>query len=76
MKVNRTFSIDYQMVLELKKKTNQSETVNRALKKYLEDESIPSITDATEDELIQELRLRFGLGDAKSELLTTIRAMM
>ena len=76
MRINRTFSIDYTIAMELKKKHNQSETVNRALKKYLEDEEIPSITDASEEDLIQELRLRFGLGDAKSELLTTIRAMM
>ena len=76
MRINRTFSIDYQIAIDLKKKHNQSETVNRALKKYLEDEDTPTITDASEEELIQELRLRFGLGDAKSELLSTIRAMM
>ena len=76
MRINRTFSIDYQIAINLKKKHNQSETVNRALKKYLEDEDTPTITDASEEELIQELRLRFGLGDAKSELLSTIRAMM
>jgi hypothetical protein len=76
MRINRTFSIDYELVLALKKKHNQSETVNRALKKYLQDEDLPSIVDASEEELIQELRLRFGLGDSKSELLNTIRAMM
>lgn len=76
MRVNRTFSIPIELVRELKKKVNQSETVTRSLRKYLEDELTPTITDASEDELIQELRLRFGLGDAKSELLATIRAMM
>ena len=76
MRVNRTFSIPIELVRELKKKVNQSETITRALRKYLEDELTPTITDASEDELIQELRLRFGLGDAKSELLATIRAMM
>ena len=76
MRVNRTFSIPVELVHELRKKQNQSETVSKALRKYLEDEDTPSITDASEEELIQELRLRFGLGDAKSELLATIRAMM
>lgn len=45
MRVNRTFSIDYQMVLELKKKNNQSETVNRALKKYLDNSERPEVTE-------------------------------
>jgi hypothetical protein len=76
MRINRTFSIPIELVQDLKKKHNQSETVTRALRKYLEDEETPTITDASEEELIQELRLRFGLGDAKSELLATIRAMM
>jgi len=76
MRINRTFSIPYDLAQELKKKHNQSETVTRALRKYLEDQETPTITDASEEELIQELRLRFGLSDAKSELLSTIRAMM
>ena len=76
MRINRTFSIPYDLAQDLKKKHNQSETVTRALRKYLEQEDTPTITDASEDELIQELRLRFGLGDAKSELLATIRAMI
>jgi len=76
MRINRTFSIPVALATELKKKHNQSETVTRALRKYLEEEEIPSITDASEEELIQELRLRFGLYDAKSELLSTIKGMM
>jgi len=76
VRINRTFSIPVALVHELRKKHNQSETVTRALRKYLEDEETPTITDASEEELIQELRLRFGLRDAKSELLATIRAMM
>jgi hypothetical protein len=76
MRINRTFSIPYDLAQDLKKKHNQSETVARALRKYLEDEETPTITDASEEELIQELRLRFGLGDAKSELLSTIKTMM
>ena len=76
MRVNRTFSIPIDLVHDLKKKPNQSETVTRALRKYLDKNDGIDITDATDDELIQELRLRFGLMDAKSELLNTIRAML
>ena len=76
MRINRTFSIPIDLVHDLKKKHNQSETVTRALRKYLDKDEGIDITDATDDELIQELRLRFGLMDAKSELLNTIRAML
>jgi hypothetical protein len=79
MRVNRTFSIPVELVHELRKKHNQSETVTRALRKYLEKQDegyVPTILEASEEELLQELRLRFGSGDAKSELLITIRAMM
>jgi len=76
MRINRTFSIPYDLAQNLKKKHNQSETVTRALRQYFQDGDCPTITEASEEDLIQELRLRFGLGDAKSELLATIRAMM
>jgi len=76
MRINRTFSIPVELVHALRKKHNQSETVTRALRKYLDKDEGIDITDATDDELIQELRLRFGLMDAKSELLNTIRAMI
>lgn len=76
MRINRTFSIPVELVHELRKKHNQSETVTKALRKYLGDEETPSITDASEIELINELRLRFGLYDSKSVLLNTIKAMI
>lgn len=77
MRINRTFSIPVALAQELKKKHNQSETVTRAVRKYLDTTAEKdSIDDATDDELIQELRLRFGLMDPKSELLNTIRTMM
>ena len=76
MRINRTFSIEYTLAMELKKKVNQSETVCKALRKHLNNEDVITIEDATDHELIHELRLRFGLADAKSELLNTIKAMM
>lgn len=76
MRVNRTFSIPIDLVHDLKKKPNQSETVTKALRKHLNNEEIVTIVEASDVELINELRLRFGLADAKSELLNTIKAMM
>lgn len=45
MRINRTFSIDYELVLALKKKHNQSETVNRAVRKYLDNSERPEVTE-------------------------------
>jgi len=45
MRINRTFSIDYELVLELKKKSNQSEIVNRAVRKYLSDSKAPMVSE-------------------------------
>ena len=45
MRINRTFSIDYELVIELKKKVNQSEIVNRAVRKYLDDSNRPEVTE-------------------------------
>ncbi len=47
-----------------------------ALRKYLNNEEVVTIVEASDIELINELRLRFGLMDAKSELLNTIKAMI
>jgi len=44
MRINRTFSIDYELVMELKKKHNQSEIVNRAVRKYLDDSDAPEVS--------------------------------
>jgi len=76
MRVNRTFSIPIDLVHDLKKKPNQSETVTKALRKYLNNEEVVTIVEASDVELINELRLRFGLMDAKSELLNTIKSMI
>ena len=45
MRINRTFSIDYELARELRKKVNQSETVNRAVRKYLDDSERPEVTE-------------------------------
>jgi len=76
MRINRTFSIPIDLVHDLKKKPNQSETVTKALRKHLNNEDVVTIVEASDIELINELRLRFGLADAKSELLNTIKTMI
>jgi hypothetical protein len=38
VKINRTFSIDYEVAKELQKKSNQSYVVNKLLKKHLFDD--------------------------------------
>jgi hypothetical protein len=45
MRINRTFSIPVALATELKKKHNQSETVTRALRKYLDDSDRPEVTE-------------------------------
>ena len=45
MRINRTFSIDIELARELRKKVNQSETVNRAVRKYLDDSDRPEVTE-------------------------------
>ena len=75
MRVNRTFSIPVELVHELRKKHNQSETVTRALRKYLDDQGESSIEDATTSMIITELSMRFEPYSPEMELLKTLRAL-
>lgn len=45
MRINRTFSIDIELARELRKKVNQSETVNRAVRKYLDNSEAPEVSE-------------------------------
>ena len=75
MRINRTFSIPVELVHELRKKHNQSETVTRALRKYLDNQGESSIEDATTSMLITELSMRFEPYSPEMELLKTLRAL-
>jgi len=75
VRVNRTFSIPVELVHELRKKHNQSETVTRALRKYLDDQGESSIEDATTSMIITELSMRFEPYSPEMELLKTLRAL-
>ena len=72
MRVNRTFSIPIELVQELKKKHNQSETVTRALRKYLEGDHNSSIADVTTRQLMAALLARNDIDETMKALLLQI----
>jgi len=75
VRINRTFSIPVALVHELRKKPNQSETVTRALRKYLEPDDSEGLGDASIRTILFELRLRFEPMSAEMELLKTLIAL-
>ena len=72
MRVNRTFSIPVELVYELRKKHNQSETVTRALRKYLEEDHNSSIADVTTRQLMAALLARNDIDETMKALLLQI----
>jgi hypothetical protein len=72
MRVNRTFSIPVELVHELRKKHNQSETVTRALRKYLEGDHNSSIADVTTRQLMAALLARNDIDETMKALLLQI----
>jgi len=76
MRINRTFSIPYNLAQDLKKKHNQSETVTRALRKYLDDTEDYTLNEASDIIILNELRLRFKPMSPEMELLKTLIAII
>ena len=72
MRINRTFSIPYELVQELKKKHNQSETVTRALRKYLDQQGESSIENASTRQLMAALLSRNDIDETMKALLLQI----
>mgnify|MGYP003668579282 FL=1 len=72
MRVNRTFSIPVELVHELRKKHNQSETVTRALRKYLDNHGESSIENATTRQLMAALLARNDIDETMKALLLQI----
>ena len=72
MRINRTFSIDEEIVRELRQKKNQSETVNRALKKYLHYDHAPIINESTTRQLMAALLAREDIDETMKALLLQI----
>jgi hypothetical protein len=75
MRVARTFTIDIEVAQELRRKVNQSETVNRALRKYMSDDDGFDFTDVTIRKLLAVLQSRFDQFDAEYSLIQTLIAM-
>jgi len=72
MRINRTFSIPIELVHDLKKKHNQSETVTRALRKYLDSSPEFKVEDATSRQLMATLTKRNDVDDTLKTLLLQI----
>jgi len=74
MRINRTFSIPYDLAMDLKKKHNQSDTVTRALRKYLDPDESSSVLDATTRQLMAALTSRTDIDGTLKKLLLHILA--
>ncbi len=75
MRIARTFTIDIDLAQELRRKVNQSETVNRALRKYLASDDEFDLRDVTIGQLLAALQTRFDQFDAEYSLIQTLIAM-
>lgn len=58
MKIARTFTIDYHLYQELRKKPNQSRIVERSIRRYLNASNDFTREDISTTNLLSELRLR------------------
>ena len=76
MKVNRTYSMDYDLVIQLAKKVNQSQEVCRAVRKHLNGSEDFSLADIPILQLLGALQSRFGQFDAEYNLIQTLIAMV
>ena len=76
MRINRTFSIPIELVQQLKKKHNQSETVTRALRKYLDDTEEYTLNESSNIIILRELQMRFEPMSPEMELLKTLIAII
>lgn len=73
MKINRTFSIDFSVAHELKKRSNQSFLVNKLLKQHLFDEmQSPRIAECTPNQIAAALHARIEDETLKAVLVAFI----
>jgi len=72
VRVNRTFSIPIDLVHDLKKKPNQSETVTKALRKYLDKDKEIYAYDFDTRTLCIALRAKEDIDDTLKALLLQI----
>jgi len=58
MKINRTFSLDYDLAKKLRNKPNQSRIVCKAVRRFLANQEQYTYTDIPSPRLMMELRMR------------------
>ena len=58
MKVNRTYSMDYDLVIQLAKKANQSQEVCKAVRKHLNGRDNFALRDVSFEELARAVMSR------------------
>lgn len=75
MKVNRTYSMDYDLVIQLARKANQSAVVCRAVRKFLNDEDEVTPADFSSMRLLASLQARYPYGTTERNLIDTLIAM-
>ena len=75
MKVNRTYSMDYDLVIKLAKKVNQSKEVCIAVRKHLDGQDDFSLRDVPVMQLLATLQSRFDQYDPEYSLIQTLIAM-
>ena len=76
MKVNRTYSMDYDLVIQLAKKQNQSREVCRAVRKHLNGSDEITPADFPTLQLLGSLQSRFDQYDAEYSLIQTLISMI
>ena len=76
MKVNRTYSMDYDLVIQLAKKQNQSREVCRAVRKHLNNDDEITPADFSETRLLASLQSRFEIGSVERNLIDTLIKMV
>jgi hypothetical protein len=78
MKSLKTYNLPQDVIEILKRQPNKSYYVANAVRAAHKGggDVETDITDATDIELITELRLRFGLDDPKSEMLKAIMVLI
>lgn len=75
MKVARTYTIDYDLVVRLARKQNQSKEVCKAIRKHLDGENNFELNDVPTRALLASLQSRYGQFDAEYNLILTLIAM-
>jgi len=72
MKIARTFTIDHHLYVRLKQTSNQSETVCKALRNYLEESSNLLLHDASTLRLVKELSIRTDIDNTLKNICELI----